>query len=209
MKNEGKKWTLEEENYLKNNYPKYGAEYCSNVLFRHKKAIIKRANILKVKFDGIRFKYLKENLEPIIKESKSVSEVIKKMGLKAAGGNHGVIRNYIKKYEIDITHFVNEQALINVSNFKKNIIKLELVLVSNSNYSRSSLKKRLYAEGLKQRFCEKCGQGEKWNGEHMSLILDHINGINNDNRLENLRILCPNCNATLPTHGGKNNKKHK
>ena len=47
-----------------------------------------------------------------------------------------------------------------------------------------------------------------WNGEHMSLIIDHINGISTDNRLENLRIVCPNCNATLPTHGGKN-VKHK
>lgn len=52
-----------------------------------------------------------------------------------------------------------------------------------------------------------CGQGEEWNGKKMSLILDHINGVHNDNRLENLRIVCPNCNATLDTHCGKNNKK--
>jgi len=64
----------------------------------------------------------------------------------------------------------------------------------------SSLKNRLYKEGLKERRCEMCGQGEDWNGKKMSLILDHINGINNDNRIENLRIVCPNCNATLPTH---------
>ncbi len=50
-----------------------------------------------------------------------------------------------------------------------------------------------------------CGQGEEWNGNHMSLIIDHINGINNDNRIENLRIVCPNCNATLDTHCRGNN----
>lgn len=73
-------------------------------------------------------------------------------------------------------------------------------MVENSNYSRQSLKRRLYNTGLKERECELCGQGEEWMGKRMSLILDHINGINNDNRLENLRIVCPNCNATLPTH---------
>ena len=57
-----------------------------------------------------------------------------------------------------------------------------------------------YKEGIKKRKCELCGQGEEWNGKHMSLILDHINGNPNDNRLENLQIVCPNCNATLPTH---------
>jgi hypothetical protein len=51
-----------------------------------------------------------------------------------------------------------------------------------------------------------CGQDENWYGNKISLILDHINGINTDNRIENLRIVCPNCNATLPTHGGKNVK---
>jgi len=58
----------------------------------------------------------------------------------------------------------------------------------------------LYQEKLKNKVCELCGQDENWNGKKMSLILDHINGINNDNRLENLRIVCPNCNATLDTH---------
>ena len=58
----------------------------------------------------------------------------------------------------------------------------------------------MYKEGLKNKKCELCGQNEEWKGKHMSLILDHINGINDDNKLENLRIVCPNCNATLETH---------
>jgi HNH endonuclease len=69
---------------------------------------------------------------------------------------------------------------------------------------RGSLKRRLYATGLKQRRCELCGQGEDWRGRPMALILDHINGVATDNRIENLRIVCPNCASTLDTHCGRN-----
>jgi hypothetical protein len=77
-------------------------------------------------------------------------------------------------------------------------------LTENSTYSRSSLKRRLFAEGFKQRRCELCGVGERWRGLPMALILDHVNGVADDNRLENLRIVCPNCAATLDTHCGRN-----
>ena len=88
-------------------------------------------------------------------------------------------------------------------------IPTELVLVENSKYkSTNSLKRRLYKENLKQPMCELCGQNETWCGKRMSLILDHINGVKTDNRIENLQIVCPNCNATLSTFSGKN-VKHK
>ena len=72
---------------------------------------------------------------------------------------------------------------------------------------RGRLKRRLFAEGLKQRRCEMCGQGEMWRGRRMALVLDHINGVHDDNRLENLRIVCPNCNATLDTHCGRHERR--
>ena len=77
-------------------------------------------------------------------------------------------------------------------------------MVENSTYDRGKLKKRLFAQGLKQRVCELCGQGEIWNGRRMALVLDHINGVSNDHRLENLQIVCANCAATLETHCGRN-----
>lgn len=51
-----------------------------------------------------------------------------------------------------------------------------------------------------------CGQGELWHGRPMGLILDHANGVRDDNRLANLRIVCPNCAATLDTHCGRKNR---
>jgi hypothetical protein len=75
--------------------------------------------------------------------------------------------------------------------------------VVGSTYHRGKLKKRLFEAGLKSRRCELCGLGELWHGRRFSLILDHINGVSTDNRIENLRIVCPNCAATLDTHCGR------
>lgn len=83
------------------------------------------------------------------------------------------------------------------------------MLLEHSTYSRGHLKRRLYAEGLKPRACEECGQGEEWRGRRMALILDHINGVGDDNRLENLRIVRPNRAATLETHCGRNPVLHR
>lgn len=81
-------------------------------------------------------------------------------------------------------------------------------MVEHSSYSRHKLKRRLYDEGLKDRRCEQCGQGEVWRGRPMSLILDHINGVADDNRLANLQIVCPDCAATLETHCGRQSKAY-
>ena len=151
-----------------------------------------------------------ENLKNTITQSRTYSEVLKRLGIRAAGGNFDTLKKYIKKYEIDITHFeaykVRNEKL---SEFRKNFVKKDIqdYLVEGSDYNRGHLKERLYSEKIKERKCEICGQGEEWNGKKMSLILDHINGIWNDNRIENLRIVCPNCNATLETHCGKQKKK--
>jgi hypothetical protein len=81
---------------------------------------------------------------------------------------------------------------------------LSEIMVAGSTFHRGHLKRRLYREGLKEPRCELCGQDEEWRGRKMALILDHINGVATDNRLENLQIVCPNCAATLDTHCGRN-----
>lgn len=156
-------------------------------------------------------RYLKENFENAVKSSISIKEALAVLGLRAAGGNYNVFHKYVKLYKIDISHFDNMKAIYEKSIGKsvaERKIPLELCLVENSTYDRTDLKRRLYSEGLKERKCELCSQGEEWQGKKMSLILDHKNGVHNDNRIENLRIVCPNCNATLDTHAGKN-IKHK
>jgi hypothetical protein len=156
-------------------------------------------------------RYSKENFENIINESLNIKMALEKLGLRAAGGNYKVFHRYVEKYNLDTSHFETKKEVFQrtfaIASMKKKIPIFE-VLVENSNYSRTHLKKRLYEEGLKERCCEMpgCNQGEIWLGKKISLILDHINGVYNDNRIENLRIVCPNCNAALPTHCGRQNK---
>lgn len=146
-------------------------------------------------------------LKHAIEVSETYGDVLKLLGLRAAGGNYKTLKIYIKEFDIDVSKIeqsIKDKRRDGPKSKLEEQFSLENILIENSNYARASLKRRLYKEELKKPICEFCGQGEIWRGSKISLILDHINGVYNDNRLENLRILCPNCNATLDTHCGKN-----
>ena len=150
-----------------------------------------------------------DDLKNAIKHSKNITEVMKHIGLKALG-SRSTIKRYINKLNIDISHFETKLDVYNRSliNFKRDRIPMSLILVEGSSYNRGHLKDRLYKEGYKKRVCELCGQTENWMNKKIALILDHKNGVNNDNRIENLRIVCPNCAAALDTHCGKKSRRY-
>lgn len=148
----------------------------------------------------IKEKYLKENFEPLVLSSKNLTDLLVRLGINTKGNSREILKKYIKKYNISTAHFETSTERNKINGMFRRI-PLEDILVIDSQYKTTThLKNRLYDEGLKERKCELCGQDELWHGKQMSLILDHKNGINNDNRIENLQIVCPNCNATLPTH---------
>jgi hypothetical protein len=198
------KWLEEEIEILKENYYK-GSEYTSKLIERHSRESIKlKANKLDLFVDEFLLYNDLDEVKRVISECFSLSQVFKKMNRAGSGESYKVFKKAIERYNIDISHFDKNKNKI--KNFTK--INIDEILMKNSTYDTTSLKERLYKEGLKDRECEMCGQDEEWNGKKMSLILDHINGIRNDHRIENLRILCPNCNSTLDTHC-KGNTKHK
>ena len=157
--------------------------------------------------------YTKTELQKAVLVSKNLKEVLEELGLRAAGGNYQYLKKWLEEWTISTSHFETAadraaRARRFVTSIKK-AQPLEEILVENSTYNRGHLKKRLYKEGLKKPICELCGQDEHWQGKKMALILDHINGVYNDNRLKNLQIVCPNCNATLETFCGRDKRKKK
>jgi predicted small metal-binding protein len=145
-------------------------------------------------------RYTEEEARRAVAESKSWAETLRNLGMCTSGGAAPILRKYVEIWGISTDHFDPYAS----QRGKRNPLRpLSEVLVENSTYSRGNLKERLFREGYKPRYCELCGQGEEWQGRRMSLILDHVNGIGNDNRFQNLRIVCPNCAATLDTHCGR------
>lgn len=83
----------------------------------------------------------------------------------------------------------------------------ERMFSENCDVARQSVKKRILDDAIMEYKCSCCGIEAIWNNKPMVLILDHINGINNDNRLENLRFVCSNCDSQLDTYKAKNRRK--
>jgi len=88
-------------------------------------------------------------------------------------------------------------------------LKDEDVFVENSTYARHHIKRRIVQKQLIKYECDECGNKGEWNNKPLPLILDHINGVNNDNRLENLRFVCSNCDSQLPTYKNRRGSKGK
>ena len=141
------------------------------------------------------------------KDSFSIRQVLHKIKLKDAGGNYTQIKKYIAIFKIDTSHFSGQTWNKGLKLPFKPKIDLNDILVKNSYYQSYKLKKRLINEGLKQEKCEICGWSTKTEDNRIPLELDHVNGDRNDNRLKNLRVLCPNCHSLQPTHRGRNINK--
>lgn len=130
-------------------------------------------------------KYTKEFLEPIVKSSKTYAECLRKLGIAPVGGNYGLLKKNIEKFEIDTSHMLHK--LIFTGTEIKQLDELR---------KPESIKKRIVSE--RGHVCESCLL-YLWMGKQISLELEHIDGNRQNNARENLKLLCPNCHSMTPT----------
>lgn len=146
--------------------------------------------------------YTKEWLEELCAESYSLAEVLRKAGRQPGGGNQSILKQKIKEFDIDISHFTGQLWSKGKTAAEDSRIRNKSnddLFCENSTHSRSTIRKRILSQNLIEYKCAFCGNEGEWLGQKMSLELDHINGKFDDHRLENLRFLCPNCHSLTPT----------
>lgn len=147
--------------------------------------------------------FTNEEFSAIVAESYSMKEVAQKLGYASHSGDSGVrIR-----YRIDLLGLSTEHFSLGHKRPTKR--SPENIFIENSTADQKTLRKYYLNGNYTEYVCSVCGQEPNWCGKPLTLILDHINGKNHDDRLENLRWVCPNCNQQLDTTNGKNIVKQK
>lgn len=140
-------------------------------------------------------KFSTEELQEIVKRCHSLKEVCVELGYSAMSGDSAhILRKKIRALGIDTSHFTYQPGKIRTRDeiFKK-----------NSGASQNTVRRYLKQEPLLYE-CGICGQKPFWNGQPMTLIMDHIDGDNQNHDISNLRWVCPNCNMQLPTTNARN-----
>lgn len=139
-------------------------------------------------------KHTPEKLRPIISVSRTWADVCRALGIRPATGSQSHIKTVADRFGIDYSHFVGQSWSKGTRPGSR--LSLKTYLRRGRRCNSSMLRDRLIQEGVKDSCCERCGF-EQWMNDKIPLELDHKNSDHEDNRLENLQILCANCHAQV------------
>lgn len=148
--------------------------------------------------------WAEQDLRLAVAESTSLRQVLSKLGLKEAGGNYTTIRNAIDKFCIDTSHFRGQAWNKGLTNIRTGPQRpISVFLEDGVPIQSYKLKHKILMERLLPRKCAGCGL-KRWRGKPIPLELEHKDGNNSNNSLDNLELLCPNCHAQTSTYRGLN-----
>lgn len=148
-------------------------------------------------------KITKEELVKIVQESDTYAEVLTKLGYGTArNGAQVTLKNKIAMWNIDTSHMSHYRKCNNEKATD------DTVFIENSPHHRNTIRRYVLKHNKVPYECAVCGNKGEWNGKPLTLTLDHINGNHNDNRIENLRFVCPNCDSQSDTYGTKNKRRY-
>lgn len=157
----------------------------------------------------MKYKYTIDELKDAVNKNLSIAGVCRTLNIRPIGGNYKTLKGLFKENNIDTSHFTGQRWNKGIKTGSSSRLKLEDILVENSTYCNNvKLKERLIESGLKKYVCECCNNSE-WLGKPISLEIHHINGINTDNRLQNIQLLCPNCHSQTDHYRGRNKRSSK
>lgn len=149
-----------------------------------------------------------ENLDEIVKSSNSLAEVCRRLGKENSGSFQSKVKKEIFNRGLDINHFTGQLWSKGKDALSDERLKRNEIFVENSKANKSYVRRLVLKNKLIDYKCS-CGNNGSWMGKEISLELDHINGDPRDQRLDNLRFLCPNCHSITPTYCSKNQKHSK
>lgn len=152
-----------------------------------------------------KYKYTPEMLAEAATASRSVADVLRRLGITVAGGNHAHISRQLKRFDIDTSHFLG-QALQRGRRSARRLSPGEVLRVRPPGSPRAKppvLRRALQEAGVPYR-CGACKIEGTWRGGPLTLHVDHLNGDWLDNRINNLRFLCPNCHSQTENFAGRN-----
>lgn len=142
----------------------------------------------------------REKLEKAVDKAHNIKETLDILGIASKSTeNYRQFRKYCELYAISFSHFEKNWEKANKVTSYTN----EEVFIKHSPSIGKALRQRILKYNIVPYECQICDNGGEWNDRDLTLELDHINGIRNDNRIKNLRFLCPNCHSQQKTTSNK------